>query len=127
MNSVDDRRTGDGYFIHTTDSLGESVVLLVDLDVFEKAAIFKAAYWATGKTFFYFLPIETSKPNLIQIEIRPKDGKESAEYLAREFANSLIDYQTRQIVLRETAKARDALLNKAFGEGQKHLNPDALN
>lgn len=119
-----DRRESGGFSL-STDSFGETAVLTVDLEVFDKAAIFKTAYWATGKAYIYFLPTQTAKT--FQIEVRPKVlGKESAEQLAREFANSLIDHQTRQVVLRETSGARDALLRRAFGEGHKHLNPDTL-
>ncbi len=112
----------------TTDSLGEAAVLTINLGVFDKAAVFKAAYWATGKAFLHFLSTDgRNGSECLQIEVRPKVlGKQTAEQLAREFANSLVDFQTRQIVLRETSGARDALLHRAFGEGHKHLDPETL-
>lgn len=119
-----DRRESGG-FTFLSDSLGEASVITIDLSVFDKAAVFKAAYWATGNAFLYFQPVDAeSGAQCLQVEIRPKTlGKKSAEELAREFANSLIDFQTRQIVLRETSGARDTLLQRAFGDGHKHLNP----
>jgi His-Xaa-Ser system protein HxsD len=122
-----DRRESGGFTL-ATDQLGDLAILTVNLEVFEKAAVFKTAYWATGKAFLYILPTTDGKPlHSLQIEVRPKViGKETAEQLAREIANALIDHQTRQIVLHETAAARDALLSRAFGEGHKHLNPESL-
>jgi His-Xaa-Ser system protein HxsD len=122
-----DRRESGGFLL-TTDELGDAAILTIDLGVFEKAAIFKAAYWVTDKVYLYFLPAtECNGSQSLKIEVRPKvSGKTTAEQLAREFANSLIDFQTRQIVLRETSGARDILLHRAFGEGHKHLNPETL-
>lgn len=121
-------RQSSGGFLFAKDDLGEFVTATIDLEVFEKAAVFKAAYWATNSAFLYFLPKEDApKDNSLRIEIRPKVlGKVSAEQLGREFLNSLIDHQTRQIVLRETSGARDTLLHRAFGEGHRHLDPDTL-
>jgi His-Xaa-Ser system protein HxsD len=122
-----DRRESGGFTL-TADALGEAAVLTVDLNVFDKAAVFKAAYWATGKAFLYFIPNDQEQNGqFLRIEVRPKSlGKDSAEQLARAFGNTLVDHQTRQIVLRETSGARDAILHRAFGEGHKHLDPETL-
>jgi len=126
-SDITDRRESGGFAL-TTDALGDAAILTVDLGIFDRAAVFKAAYWVTDKVYLYFLPFGgEGDMNSLKIEIRPKTlGKASVEQLARDFANSLIDFQTRQIVLRETAGSRDILLHRAFGEGHKHLNPDTL-
>lgn len=124
---AEDRRNSGGFWL-TVDELGDAAVLTIDLSVFDKAAVFKAAYWATGKAFLYLFPTDASSGSqVLRIEVRPKSaGDGTAEHLAREISNSLIDFQTRQLVLRETSGARDAILRRAFGEGHKHLDPDTL-
>jgi His-Xaa-Ser system protein HxsD len=128
LNAAARDRHESGGFTLTTDALGDAAILTVDLGVFDKAAVFKAAYWMTDRVYLYFLPSSGERElKTLQIEVRPKAlGKATAEQLAREFANSLIDFQTRQIVLRETSGSRDVLLHRAFGEGHKHLNPETL-
>jgi His-Xaa-Ser system protein HxsD len=128
VSTISTNRHESGGFTLETDPFGDLAILTVDLGIFDKAAVFKTAYWATGKAYLYFLPnLDGSQINLLRIEVRPKAlGKETAEQLALEIANALVDHQTRQIVLHETAMARDALLSRAFGEGHKHLNPDTL-
>ena len=108
------------------DELGEAARVEVDLGIFDRTALFKTAYWGTEKAYLY-LNLVDDKPNSIFVEIRPKSlGAGNVEQLARKFCNSLVDFQTRQLVLGETIGVRDALLKKAFAEGRRHLDPATL-
>ncbi len=108
-----------------TDQLGQFVTFEIDSALFEKAAIFKAAYWGTERSFLYLSQGNTR--GQIRVELRPKkiDSTDLRE-LAREFFNALIDQQTRQIVFKESSAERDTLLAKAFSAGRTHLDPSAL-
>lgn len=107
------------------DDLGEAALVKVNTGLYDRAAIFKAAYWATDKAYLYLFSEKES--TRVVVEVRPKEVKEGvALQLARDFCNALVDQQTRQMVLAETSSIRDALLRKAFGEGHKHLDPETL-
>src|SRR5262249_39776784 len=110
-----------------TDSLGALACLTVDTSIYSKTALFKTAYWHTER-FYVFLSRVEGAPSSIQIEIRPKSTMNNEELVAvcREFANNLIDQQTRQDVIVETGNIRDTLIKKAFFEGSLHRDPDAL-
>jgi len=109
----------------TVDEMGLSVVVEVDATLFDTAAVFKAAYWATERAFLYLTQDKASRR--IYAEIRPKrPNATNPETVAREFCNALIDQQTRQIVLKETAAERDVLLTKAFGAGRGHRDPASI-
>jgi His-Xaa-Ser system protein HxsD len=122
--AVEESPSRQGGFLLSVDELGEAATVSVDRALFENAAIFKTAYWATNMAYLFL----TSGPdNSILVEVRAKTVAEGeAERLAREFCNALVDQQTRQIVLKETLPVRDALLTKAFGAGHSHLDPSRI-
>jgi|APEBP8051072266_1049373.scaffolds.fasta_scaffold06182_4 His-Xaa-Ser system protein HxsD len=123
MSEAMDSTRGGGLEI-ALDALGETARLSVDLSLYDRAALFKTAYWATERAFLF---LSVSGDGKISVEIRPKKlGSGDVEQLAREFCNALVDQQTRQIVLSETASVRDALLTKAFGAGRSHLDPERI-
>ncbi len=108
-----------------TDQLGQFVLFDIDSALFEKAAVFKAAYWGTERAFLYLSQGKT--PGQIRVELRPKKIADTdVAGLAREFFNALIDHQTRLIVFKETSAERDTLLAKAFSAGRAHLDPSTL-
>ncbi|MDR0528178.1 MAG: His-Xaa-Ser system protein HxsD [Zoogloeaceae bacterium] len=115
----------DGGLAVFCDELGQSASVMVDTKLYDKAAIFKSAYWATERAYL-FLSKEIENDN-IRVEFRVKTGETDLRQIVREFCNALIDQQTRQIVLRETANERDILLGMAFSAGYARLNPDTLN
>ncbi|MGQ5490858.1 His-Xaa-Ser system protein HxsD [Thauera sp. ZXT1-4] len=97
------------------------MVVEIDASLFDRAAIFKTAYWGTERAFLYLT--QDKDAGRIYAELRPKKPDATdLETVAREFCNALIDQQTRQIVLRETSAERDVLLTKAFGAGRGHLD-----
>ena len=107
----------------SADDLGERATVAIDLQVYDKAALFKTAYWFTERAYLYLSPGESD--TVVIVEVRPKTTGD-AGIIVREFCNSLIDYQTRQFVLRETATVRDALILRAFSEGKAHIDPASI-
>jgi His-Xaa-Ser system protein HxsD len=111
--------TGQGESLQwEADELGEFVRIRVDLSVYGRAAVFKAAYWFTDR-YHLFLSHPDQDETRLEVEVRLKTGSDPAllETAARDFCNSLIDYEVRQQVLSETAGVREHLLRKAFLEG----------
>jgi His-Xaa-Ser system protein HxsD len=104
----------------SNDELGQAVQVTVDTNLYDKAAIFKTAYWTTERGYLFLSRKEGSDD--ICVEIRKKSEGVDLEQLAREFCNALIDQQTRQIVLHETTDERDILLEKAFAAGRGRLD-----
>lgn len=110
----------------TTDELGALAVIRVDTSVYSKPALFKTAYWFTNRCYV-FLRSGLAKET-IEVELRPKaaSDREVLENTCREFCNSLLDQQVRQIAIAETGGVRDLLVRKAFFEGSKRSEPPAL-
>ena len=110
-----------------SDQLGTCAHFLIDESVYSRIAIFKTAYWHTDQ-YYLFLNRSLENPHCIKVEIRPKKEMDRAELdlSCKAFCNSLIDQQVRQDVIKETGNIRDALVEKAFRDGKKHLNPDDL-
>jgi His-Xaa-Ser system protein HxsD len=109
-----------------SDPLGTVASIIINSSVYTEAVIFKAAYWYTER-FYLFLACDDD-PQRIRVELRPKQsmGTDLLAATCREFCNALIDYRVRQEVLSETSEIRDILLQKAFGEGKQHLDPEKL-
>jgi len=107
------------------DDLGQLANVTVDTSVYSQTAIFKTAYWYTEHCYIFLSRLDSQR---IVVELRPKKDpqREALDALCREFCNAIIDYQVRQAVIAETGGIRDVLVKKAFGEGAKHLDPDAL-
>lgn len=108
------------------DELGSVAHILVDTSVYNKAALFKTAYWYTDRCHLFLSRPDNSE--IIRVEVRSKAdaSKEQLLLLCRTFCNSLIDQQVRQEVIQETGAVRDALLKKAFAEASSHLDPKLL-
>jgi His-Xaa-Ser system protein HxsD len=98
------------------DVFGDYVEVSIDPGVYSEAAIFKAAYWFTDR---YFLFLDKAAGARLVVEIRSKTPVENDELkrVASEFCNSLIDFRVREIVNKETAPIREALVTRAFLEG----------
>jgi His-Xaa-Ser system protein HxsD len=111
----------------SSDGLGTSATLLVDLSVYSLTAVLKTAYWFTDR-FYLYLHMSQGAATQVNVEIRGKDSNGNGGLIeaCQEFGNALIDQAIRQQVLVETCEVRDALVRKAFAEGRHHMDPDAL-
>ena len=98
-----------------TDLLGDSAVVTIDPTVYSETAIFKTAYWFTDRFYLY---LDRTAAGAVRVELRSKEGL-SADLVqsCSEFCNSLIDFQVRELVSRETAGIREALVKHAFLQG----------
>lgn len=103
------------------DELGIYIRFGVDGGIYSDTAILKTAYWFTDQ---YYLFINKQKENnQYEIEIRPKEDV-SPDVLKKvygAFHNYLLDQETRQKVIQETAVIRDTLVKKAFFEAKTSL------
>lgn len=110
-------RLGEG-LLQDADELGECIRITVDLSIYSKVAVFKAAYWFTDRCYL-FLSYPNVNDQALQVEVRSKTTTNLTELeaISREFGNSLIDHEVRQQVLSETGEVREHLLRKAFFEG----------
>jgi len=119
--------SGDaGGFTISTGGLGAFISVTIDTAVYDRMAVFKSAYWYTDICYLFIS--KGDKADTLQIEFRPKNSEQenSLDKLAREFCNRLVDQQVREAVAAETGNIRDALIEKAFFEGGKHLDPSIL-
>ena len=110
-----------------TDDLGSCVSVSLDTTVYDKAVVFKVAYWYTDRCYVFFAPGKGNNKLSVELRAMEADGPPgNLENLAREFCNRLIDQQVRDLVATETLGVRDALVKKAFFEGSLHLDPSVL-
>ena len=109
------------------DSLGPRVVLSIDTKVYPEVAIFKTAYWYTDNYYIY-LAVSLDRPQYLLVEFREKElnAATDLEAVARTFVNALLDQTVRQRVMEETNSVREQLIQRAFGEGLSHADPDNL-
>jgi His-Xaa-Ser system protein HxsD len=109
-----------------SDELGAYIVVVIDTAIYERAAVMKTAYWQTNQCYVFIA--KGNAPDTLKIEFRAKDPTQAdgLEPFARDFCNRLLDQQVRELVATETGEIRDALVRKAFFEGNKHLDPAIL-
>jgi His-Xaa-Ser system protein HxsD len=97
------------------DVLGSYAKASIDPAVYSEAAIFKAAYWATDRSYV-FLDKDSDGRWLVEIRSKSPSDEQLQQALA-DFCNSLIDFRLRDIVNAETGAIREALVRRAFMEG----------
>ena len=109
----------------TSEGLGEtpeSITLVLEVSQFSHDAALRTAYWFSRDLFIEFPPSETeatysvilkAKTNLPMFD-DPK--RKSLHELVSEFQNSLVDFELRVRVQKETSEVRELLLAKAFAE-----------
>ena len=100
----------------------ESITLVLEVGQFSRDAALRAAYWFSKDLHIEFPPSETestysvilkAKTNLPMLDDpKPK----SLDELVSEFQNSLVDFELRVRVQKETSSVRELLLAKAFAE-----------
>lgn len=127
MSLIDEKPEASGGLQVSTDDLGNRITVSVGLSIYTHTSILKTAYWFTDQCYVFIDRVEGAE-DLLRIELRNKEStsNESLEILAREFCNRLLDQRVRDIVFKETRKVRDFLVEKAFFEGSKHLDPTLL-
>jgi His-Xaa-Ser system protein HxsD len=100
-----------------------SVRLVIDNKLFSREAVLKAGYWATRDAFITFE--HDTEADAIIVMMRAKAGDlptldnprpVTSSQLADQFENSLIDFQLREQIGKDTSVIRELILTKAFAE-----------
>jgi His-Xaa-Ser system protein HxsD len=109
----------------TSEGLGrapESITLVLESCQFSRDAALRAAYWFSKDLYIEFPPSENESKYSVILKAKTNlpmlDGPKptSLEELSSEFQNSLVDFELRVRVQKETTAVRELLLAKAFAE-----------
>jgi His-Xaa-Ser system protein HxsD len=92
------------------------VALEVDREVYSKDAILRAAYKFTDRCYL-FIQTHYSRDDRWVVVIRPKSDEISADDLAGDFANELIDQGLRERLEQQFGDVRTLIVAQAFSEG----------
>lgn len=124
---MESEKHGDLAGLHvSSDDLGKFVTVTVETAIYSQESVLKTAYWFTDQCYV-FIDKSTPEDSSLLVELRNKSSvDDSLTKLAREFCNRLLDQRVRDIVIKETGKVRDFLVEKAFQDGSKHLDPTLL-
>lgn len=92
---------------------GDTVVILLDKEYFEKSAIFAASYKFTHK---YIVQIEPEGQRKVSVSIVPKQASNELllKDVAGEFMNEVLDQQVRLDLERRYGSIRELIVRHAF-------------
>jgi His-Xaa-Ser system protein HxsD len=100
-----------------------SVKLVIDNKLFSREAVIKAGYWATKDAFITFEHDTATEAIIVMLRAKVSDLPTldnpkpiTSSQLADQFENSLIDFQLREQIGKETSGVRELILTKAFAE-----------
>ena len=91
--------------------------LKVDLSVFAKEAVLRAAYKLTDRCHLFVERAESAEEEHLVVTFRPRPRTLPSRRSSREFANELIDQQLREHLAREAGPIREIVVAQAFAEG----------
>jgi His-Xaa-Ser system protein HxsD len=100
----------------------DSITLVLEINQFSRDAALRTAYWFSRDLHIEFPPSETESTYSVTLKAKTNlpmldDPKpKSLQELVSEFQNSLVDFELRVRVQKETASVRELLLAKAFAE-----------
>ena len=89
----------------------EKTTIRVNPKIYPLSIVYKAAYILMDKAYIL---LDGDPEKEITAEIRSKNGKDSAEVLAQEFNEQLLNYSVHKVQLEETRKMRELLLERAL-------------
>lgn len=87
--------------------------LKVSLTIYDRDAVFAAAYAFTDRCFLFLRPDEREQ---IVVEFRARSDSVMLDELVGLFSNELIDHQLRAAIARETKPIRERLFRAAFAD-----------
>lgn len=99
-----------------------ALVFTIDGTLYSESVVFKCFYWYGDR---YRVTIERD-PLGFQVSLAPREGSLSdslRSYLVDKIQTDLIDFKTREIVVRETQAIRQILLAKAFASAGAFDSP----
>jgi His-Xaa-Ser system protein HxsD len=100
--------------VSTRGSDNDEITLLVDEALYSREALLRTCYLFTDRCYIF---ISRHDPQHLSVNLKAKQIGREFRAVAGEFANTLLDYQVRQEINRETATLRDLIVAKAFAEG----------
>jgi His-Xaa-Ser system protein HxsD len=95
----------------------DTAVVCVDERVYTRAAVLRTAYWFTDRAYVLITKLTE---NTFDVRIKPKPPSlespagTSADELAGEFCNQLLDHQLREDIAERTNSVRELLVAKAL-------------
>jgi len=96
--------------------------LSVDLSIFSREAVLRAAYKFTDRCHL-FVERESDDGGRLVVTFRPRNPESGLADLVGEFSNELVDQQLREQLACEAGPIREMLVAQAFAEGNL-LDPD---
>lgn len=94
-------------------SIEPQLTLSVDVTVYPKAALFRACYHFTGRSWVWLTPGD--EEGQVKVHFALKDEGDPA-VLQGDFANALIDHAVRWQIDSQTQDIRSALISAALAE-----------
>jgi His-Xaa-Ser system protein HxsD len=93
---------------------GEEVTLLVDETLYGRGAVLRTCYVFTDRCYVFISRHDSER---LSVRLTAKAGCGDFQAVAGEFSNTLLDYQLREEIARETVTLRELIVAKAFSEG----------
>src|SRR5438128_1344832 len=91
------------------------IILAVDGKIYGRGALLRSCYWFTDRCYIF---ISRNGEDEFLVHLRLKQPSAcSLEEIAGEFTNSLLDFELRAQLDKETATLRELIVAKAFAEG----------
>jgi His-Xaa-Ser system protein HxsD len=109
---------------HTNFVKEGEIAAFAETTLFTKEAIFKCLYWY-GDKFHTTVSLVDSETYLISLKTLSNaniKGEELETYLQK-LERDLVDYQLREMIIKETQNVRDLLVAKAFSNGEFDEHP----
>ena len=100
------------------------ITFYVDSLLFSREAVLKCLYWY-GEKFQTFVWMHDSGTYALSLRPLPDSGigNEELRPYMQKFERDLIDFQLRDIIVKETGNIRDLLVAKAFSTGEFEESP----
>lgn len=89
--------------------------IVLNREAYSRIAVLQSLYWLTDRAYVFVEKVTQSE---YVVELTSKDPKVSVEELVGEFKNTLLDFELRAAINRETSSIRKIVAAKAFASGQ---------
>lgn len=103
---------------------GQKIVVYADKRIYTKNSIIKCLYWYGG-TFRTTLELQDEATFKITLQLinEVNDDKLELQYYLQKLERDLLDFQLREIVVKQTKTVRELLIAKAFANYAELQSP----
>src|SRR4051794_17052393 len=103
---------------------GGEITAFVDASLYSKEVVYKCLYWFGDK---FSTVVSYADPATYRVTLKPLvsvalNDADLIMYLQK-FERDLVDFQLRDLIVKETGNVRDLLLAKAFSNGEFEEQP----